>query len=140
MFDNYQNNIEQRKSIIALLYQMASTDKDISPIEKRYLNDIASNIGLDAFSVDEVLQNPKKYQLQSPPNEQERMKILYYLLFMMRVDGKIQEREEQLIHKAGFRLGFNVLLTTDLIGVMKTYLNDEIPPEAMLKHVRKYMN
>jgi len=140
MFDNYQNNAEQRKSIIALLYQMASTDKNISPIEKRYLNDIATNIGLDGFSVDEVLANPKKYQLAAPTDEGGRMTILYYLLFMMRVDGQIKEREEKLIHEAGFRLGFNELLTADLIGVMKTYLKDDIPPEAMLEHIRKYMN
>ena len=140
MFDNYQNNAEQRKSIIALLYQMASSDKNISSIEKRYLNDIASNIGLDAFSVDEVLENPKKFQLATPPDEGQRMTILYYLLFMMRIDGRIQEREEKLIHEAGFRLGFNELLTSDLIGVMKTYLKDEIPPNAMLEQIKKYMN
>ena len=140
MFDNYQNNAEQRKSIIALLYQMASSDKNISSIEKRYLNDIASNIGLDAFSVDEVLENPEKFQLATPPDEGQRMTILYYLLFMMRIDGRIQEREEKLIHEAGFRLGFNELLTSDLIGVMKTYLKDEIPPNAMLEQIKKYMN
>ena len=140
MFDDFQNNIEQRKSIIALLYRMASTDKKISPIEKRYLNDIATNIGLDTFSVEEILKNPNQYKLETPPDEGGRMKILYYLLFMMKVDGVINEQEEKLIYEAGFRLGFNQLLTTDLIRVMKTYLNDDVPPEAMLEQIRKYMN
>ena len=140
MFNDYENNIEQKKSIIALLYQMASSDHKISPIEKRYLNDIASNIGLDTFSVEEILKDPKKYRLETPPDEGRRMTILYYLLFMMRVDGKIKKREEKMIHEAGFRLGFNELLTADLIRVMKTYLKEDVPPEAMLKQIRKYMN
>ena len=59
---------------------------------------------------------------------------------MMRVDGQIKAREEKLIHEAGFRLGFNELLITDLIRVMKTYLKKDVPPEAMLEHIRKYMN
>jgi RAB protein geranylgeranyltransferase component A len=68
------------------------------------------------------------------------MTILYYLLFMMRVDGVIDQQEEQLVHEAGFRLGFNEKMVDDLIHVMKTYLNKEIPPEVMLQQIKKYLN
>ena len=104
------------------------------------MNDVAESIGLDMFTVKEVLENPSNYRLESPPDEQERMTILYYLLFMMCVDGKIEPQEEKLIHEAGFRLGFNELLTADLIKVMKKYLTKDIPPEAMLEQIRKYLN
>ena len=59
---------------------------------------------------------------------------------MMRVDGRIEKGEEKLIYTASFRLGFNEKLTEDLIGVMKTYLNKEIPPDLILTLVKKYLN
>ena len=138
MFDEY--DIEQRKSIIALLFKLAKSDDSVSNIEKLYLRDIASSIGVDSFSIDEVIKNPEAYPLKTPLDERERMTILYYLLFMMRVDGRIEKGEEKLIYQASFRLGFNEKLTEDLIGVMKTYLNKEIPPEVMLKQIRKHLN
>ena len=48
--------------------------------------------------------------------------------------------EEKLIYEASFRLGFNEKLTEDLIGVMKTYLNKAIPPDVMLKQIKKHLN
>jgi len=138
MFEEY--DIEQRKSIIALLFKLAKSDNLVSNIEKLYLRDIASSIGVDSFSIDEILENPEAYPLKSPLDERERMTILYYLLFMMRVDGRIEKGEEKLIYEASFRLGFNEKLTEDLIGVMKTYLNKEIPPDVMLTQIKKYLN
>ena len=104
------------------------------------MRDIANSIGIDSLSIDEIIQNPEAYPLKVPLNERERMTILYYLLFMMRVDGRIEKGEEKLIYTASFRLGFNEKLTEDLIGVMKTYLNKEIPPDLMLTLVKKYLN
>ena len=138
MFEEY--DIEQRKSIIALLFKLAKSDNSVSNIEKLYLRDIANSLGVDSFSIDKILQNPEAYPLKVPLDERERMTILYYLLFMMRVDGRIEKGEENLIYTASFRLGFNEKLTEDLIGVMKTYLNKEIPPDLMLTLVKKYLN
>lgn len=138
MFEEY--DLEQRKSIIALLFKLAKSDNSVSNIEKLYLRDIANSIGVDAFSIDEILENPEAFPLKSPLDERERMTILYYLLFMMRVDGRIEKGEEKLIYESSFRLGFNEKLTEDLIGVMKTYLNKEIPPEVMLTQIKKHLN
>jgi len=138
MFEEY--DLAQRKSIIALLFKLAKSDDSVSNIEKLYLRDIANSIGIDSLSIDEIIQNPEAYPLKVPLNERERMTILYYLLFMMRVDGRIEKGEEKLIYTASVRLGFNEKLTEDLIGVMKTYLNKEIPPDLMLTLVKKYLN
>jgi len=138
MFEEY--DIDQRKSIIALLFKLAKTDNSVSNIEKLYLRDIANSIGVDTFSIDEILEDPESYPLKVPLDERERMTILYYLLFMMRVDGRIEKGEEKLVYEAGFRLGFNEKLLEDLIGVMKTYLNKEIPPEVMLTQIKKHLN
>lgn len=141
MFDNYQEERDRKKAIIALLIKMATVDQDLRKTEKNFILNIAEQIDLVPGEVIDIIESPERYAtLQAPASEQERMTILYYLLFLMRIDGEIHEKEEELCFKAGLRLGFNEQLTGDLIGVMKKHLTGPIPPETMLKEIRKYMN
>lgn len=119
---------------------MATADGNIAPQESRFIADVASSIGLSSTDIVDVVRHPENFILAGPVDEHARMEILYYLLFTMRVDGVIDPKEEALCHKAALRLGFNELLTQDLINVMKTYLTKEIPPDLMLDLIKKYLN
>ena len=139
MFEN-ENEYLRNKAIIALMIKMASVDGNIDPVEKRLIYDVASQLHLTPEDMIDIIKNPEKSSLEPPVDEGERMKILYYLLFTMRVDGKIGDEEEQMCYKISLRLGFNEQLTAEMIGLMKTYLKEELPPEAMLEVIRKYLN
>lgn len=140
MLEDKTEDLERKKGIIAMLIKLANVDDQAVAIERRFIMDVAEQIGLSKMDLAAVAKNPDDFELQPPEGEQERMNILYYLLFTMRVDGVIKEEEERLCYKAGLRLGFNEQLTADLIRVMKKYLNKDIPPEAMLDTIRKYLN
>jgi len=131
---------ESKQAIIALLIEMAESDQRIDPTETKYIAGVANQMGLTMMDISNILKKPKAYKFQSPPAEQERMTILYYLLFLMRADGQITENEENRCYKLGLRLGFNHNLIADLIAVLKNYLHEDVPPEAMLEKVRKYLN
>ena len=140
MFGNYENEYDRNKATIAMLIEMVTIDNKIDPVEKKFLGDIALQFGLRDEDISSIIEHPEKFALKPPTAEEDRMRILYYLLFMMRVDGEIPPEEEKLCYKAGLRLGFNEQLTGDLIQLMKTYLNEEIPPEAMVNVIKKYLN
>ncbi len=140
MFEDRTEDIERKKGIIAMLIKLANVDEEAVAIERRFIMDVADQLGLNRTDLSEVAKNPDAFELQPPEGEQERMNILYYLLFTMRVDGVIKEEEERLCYKAGLRLGFNQQMTADLIQVMKRYLKEDIPEDAMLDAIRKYLN
>jgi len=140
MFENYENEYDRNRATIAMLIKMVMIDNKIDPIEEKFLGNIAHQLGLKQEDIITVINNPEKFALKPPAGEEDRMRILYYLLFMMRVDGEIPPEEEKLCYKAGLKLGFNEQLTGDLIRIMKTYLNEDIPPEAMIEVVKKYLN
>ncbi len=140
MFENYENEYDRNRATLAMLIKMVMIDNKIDPVEKKFLGDIALQLGLLQEDIITIIEKPEAFALKPPAAEEERMRILYYLLFMMRIDGKIPPEEEKLCYKAGLRLGFNEQLTGDLIRIMKTYLNKEIPPEEMINAVKKYMN
>ncbi len=140
MSSDYKREWERKRSIIAYLIQMATVDGNIAPQESRFIADVATSIGLSSDDILDVVRNPENFVLVSPVDEHARMEILYYLLFTMRVDGVIDSKEEVLCHKAALKLGFNELLSQDLINVMKTYATKEIPQNIMLDLIKKYLN
>ena len=140
MIEGFGINADKNRSIVALLVDMARSDLFSAPIEFQYIFGIAEQLGVSRLEVEDVRDNPKNFPFDPPPTEQERMTILYYLLFTMRVDGEIKPSEENYLHDISLKLGMNPLLTEDLIRVMKSYANESVPPSAMLEQVKKYLN
>lgn len=140
MFGNYQEELERRKAVIALLIKMSTADGRVDELEKNFVYGVAAQLELNRDDLVDVIKDPSQFDIQPPPPEQERMTILYYVLFTMTVDGEIHEAEEKMCYEVGLRLGFNEHQTGDLIRVMKKFLNKQIPPGVLLAEIKKHMN
>jgi len=139
---NYEYNKmkERNKAIFSLVYQLISADARIDRNEKRYLDGLANSLNLSQNDVKAIVASPHSYKLIPPPPENERMEILYYILFSMRIDGKISKEEEKIVYKAGLKLGFHEIMLKDMIDIMKKYLHTRLPADELIKIIRKYMN
>jgi len=129
-----------KRSIIALLLRLQASDREKHPHEFAYIHKVATHMGLSAEDVLSVESALEKYPMHPPSNEKERMTILYYLLFLMDIDGTITKEEEQLVEQFGMRLGFRIALTHELIEVVKSHADKELPPDALLQQIKKYLN
>ena len=137
MFDSQE---DLKRSIIAMLLRLQASDDNKHVQEYAYIHKVALHLGLseeDVLAVEEALD---EYPINPPSNEKERMTILYYMLFLMEVDGAITKREEQLVEHFGLLLGFRIELTRELINVVKSYSKRSLPPDEMLRHIRKFLN
>lgn len=139
-FSAQELGLEMKRYLISLLVKQAQSDNDFSLIEKKYLAYAGRSLGLSEAEIAAIRLNPEKYFTSPPPDESKRMTMLYFLLFMMWADGEIKAEEEKFCHHAGFCLGFRPDLVSDLISVLKVFLKNEIPPEAMLEKIKPYMN
>jgi hypothetical protein len=129
-----------KRYIISMIVLEAQADMNFSVREKKYLAYAATTLGLSETEVAKIRLNPTAYEIAPPPNEQDRMKVLYYLLFMMWSDNNISKEEETMCHHIGFRLGFRRELISDLINVLRECLHKDIPPNAMLERIKPYLN
>ena len=137
---NDREGIEKATQIIKTLLEMSVSDGDFDESEVIYILKVGETIGLDKDIMEDIIRNRKSIEFVPPTSEEDRMAFLYYSLFMMKADNKITEEERNLVYKIGFRLGFNELLLTDLIKVMEKYLTNKVPPHALLKKIKKYLN
>lgn len=139
-FGTFEEELAMKSYIISLLVKQATADGKIASQEKGYLNYASKALKLEEDEVKQIIQAPDSFNISPPPNEDKRLTILYYLLFMMRADKNIDVKEEQLCFNIGFQMGFRQEMVSNLIGVMKEYLVEDIPPQAMLNKIKPYLN
>lgn len=139
-FGTHQDEMAMKCYIISLLVKQAQADKEFSAVEKKYLAYAGHSLGLTDAEIAAVRLAPEKYTIAPPPDESRRMTMLYFLLFMMRADGQVEPQEEKFCHYIGFRLGFRGEMVSNLIGLMKEFLKNDLPPGAMLEKIRPYLN
>ena len=141
MIKNRENKNMQSEELLALLVQLSKVDNYFDEFELTYLLKVGKYIGLNDHKVETLIKSDKApASITIPPEEMDRMKIIYYMLFLMKVDDKVSEEEIELLHPYGFKLGFSAPMLNEFVGVVSRYQDTRIPPDALLKIIKKYQN
>jgi len=128
----------KQRLIIKLLHQLSEQDAQVSDFELQFIAHVQKIFGWDINELNQVgnLEVP----LELSKTEQERMNVIYYLLFMLNSDGNIDDREIRFIKKVGFMLGFRSRLIEDMLACITENPEEKIAPEKLIDKIRKYMN
>ncbi|WP_235296126.1 tellurite resistance TerB family protein [Portibacter marinus] len=138
---NYDTNKENlSREIVALLIKLARKDGQLDEKEFSFILQVCAAMDISAEEMREIQLNLDAYQFRPPQNEQERMTVLYYLLFCMKIDRQVTEEEKKLVQKMGFRLGFRQQMTDDLILSVQNHIEGKLPENELLQKLQKYMN
>jgi uncharacterized tellurite resistance protein B-like protein len=119
---------------------LAEADDRDHESEIRFINNVAGRIGLSESDVREIDAHPERLTFSLPDSEADRMTVLYDLLFLMKIDGNVAEEEKEIVRELGVRLGFRISMVEEFIQTIATYVNQPVPPDALLDIIRKYMN
>lgn len=128
------------KELLSALIQLSKADNYFDEFEFTYLLKVGKHIGLDDDVVESMIQQSKKLPLSIPKDEEERMTILYYMLFLMKINNIINDEEKELVHHYGFKLGFSANMIDDFIRLMESSGQRKVKANDMLKVIRKYQN
>lgn len=128
------------REIIALLLKLSRKDGQFDEKEFSFILQVCSAMGVAPEEMREIQISLDQYHFSAPKNEEERMTVLYYLLFCMKSDHQVSHEEIKLVQKMGFKLGFRAQLTDDLIRTVQEHSDRKLPPEKLLENLQKYMN
>jgi uncharacterized tellurite resistance protein B-like protein len=129
-----------KRSILATLMKLSTADRKITEQEFLFIKDISRRIGIMESELEGIIKEYDQLILKIPKDEQARMSILYYLLFLMKIDGEANEEEQKLVKEIGFRLGFRTQMVDNMINVIKEYEDKPIPADTLLNNIKKYLN
>jgi len=130
----------QRKGIAAMLYTLAEADNHLTPEELYYVDMVSATLDLEPHVLDDIREEPAKFPLSPPPDEQGRMQIVYFLIFLCSADGKFKDSELRVCKWMGIRLGFSPLMIDDMIRKLIEFRGRELPPKELLDIIKKYLN
>lgn len=131
---------EKNKVLLKLLVNMTKADQKIHEGEFSYLIYVCKNLHLDPELIREYANDTEAINEILPQDEQDRMNILYHLLFMMNADSNVNIEEEIKVYQLAFRLGFTEEMTREFISLMKLHKIDDVPLESMLNIIKKHNN
>ena len=132
--------LDQKQTHILTLLMLAEADDRDHVNEIRFINNVAGRIGLSKLDVQEIDKHPERLTFSLPESEEDRMTVLYDLLFLMKIDGDVAEEEKELVRELGVRLGFRISMVEEFIQTMAKYVGQPVPANALLDIIRKYMN
>ena len=128
------------EGLLSVLIQLSRSDNYFDQFELTYILKVGQHIGLDNDLVEEMIKKGSKKNLEIPTKEQDRMAILYYMLFLMKIDTIVTEEEKEMVHHYGFKLGFSKTMIDEFILVIEEYKFRKVPPEKMVEVLTKYQN
>lgn len=132
--------LDQKQTHILTLLMLAEADDFDHQNEVRFINHVAGRIGLSEQDVKDIDQHPERLTFSIPEDEQDRMTILYDLLFLMKIDGSVVQEEKDMVHRLGRLLGFRTDMVEEFIDIMSQYVGQVVPQDALLNIIKKYMN
>jgi len=128
------------EEVLSALIQLSKADNYFGEFEFTYILKVGKHLGIADSRVEHLIKHTETLPLTIPQKEEDRMTIIYYMLFLMKIDTIINEEEKEVIHHYGFKLGFSAEMMDDFIKLMEANKYKRVATEEMLKVIKKYQN
>lgn len=132
--------LHKKQSHLLMLYMLAESDGNQNKQEDRFILQVGKRLGLEKEAIVAIDKNPQDLTFILPKTDEERNAVLYDLLFLMKFDGVVDQKEIELIHELAFRMGFRPTMTQEMIEVMKVHIGKPVPKNTLLDVIIKHLN
>ena len=130
---------QQSIQIIRILRSVSIADGALTHSELDLIRKVGDYYGLSSDEVDDELITDEPL-ISLPRDENDRIKILYYMLYLIKADHVVDQEEVKLIHHFGLKLGFREKMLDKLVDISKANIGKGLPLEKMLNTIRQYLN
>jgi hypothetical protein len=122
-----------KKAELNVLINLAAIDRIIDVKEINLIHMIGKANGISSHEIDYMIENPTTITRMDAISDEEKFEHLYYLILMMKSDGRVLKTEidfcETIAHRLGYKRG--------VIGAMSQYIYSDISVHSDRKLLRK---
>ena len=122
-----------KRAELNVLINLAAIDRIIDPKEVQLIQLIGMANGFTKAEVNEMIKHPQTITSMTSMTVDEKFEHLYYLVTLMKSDGKIFQNEidfcEKIAHKLGYKRG--------VIAAMSQHIYSDINVRADREMLRK---
>jgi hypothetical protein len=115
-----------KKAELNVLINLAAIDHIIDVKEVNLIHMIGKANGMTKDEVDHMIQNPTTITKMDAMSDEEKFEQLYYLILMMKSDGRVLKTEidfcETIAHRLGYKRG--------VVGALSKHIYSDISVHA----------
>ena len=111
-----------KKDELNVLINLAAIDRFIDVKEIKLIHMIGMSNGLSKQEIDEMIENPKTVTKLNLMTDDEKFEHLYYLITMMKSDGRVLKNEINFCETIAHRLGFG----KGVVGAMSKHIYSDL--------------
>ena len=97
---------KEKKSTVKNVLAVMLADGKITPEEEKFLAAVCVRVGLSPAELKSILDHPESVSFTPAKAPKERIMQLLDVVFMMMIDGEIDQREMRLCQAIATQLGF----------------------------------
>ncbi|MFT4738473.1 MAG: putative tellurite resistance protein B-like protein [Cyclobacteriaceae bacterium] len=102
------------KDQVEVLVQLAHSDGNFDPSEKKLIATIALDGGMETSEVEELIFGAERSNSISELDEDKRFDVLYNMVPLMKVDGKVLDQEVTFCQKITAQLGYDLRVLMEI--------------------------
>jgi uncharacterized membrane protein YebE (DUF533 family) len=122
-----------KKSELNVLINLAAIDRMIDAKEIKLIHMIGSANGFSRAEVEEMIKHPQTIMNMAEMTSDEKFEHLYYLITLMKSDGKIFQNEIDFCEKIADRLGYR----KGVVAAMSQHIYSDITVKGDREILRK---
>ena len=115
----------QDRSHLRNMVAIAKADGVITDEERELLYEIGRKISLSDEQIKSIINSPEDLAITPPVSGDERFEQIVELIQMVQVDGKIDEKETNLLEKVAVGIGYKDLDEVDVESILALIIRGE---------------
>lgn len=122
-----------KKDELNVLINLAAIDRFIDVKEVKLIHMIGKSNGISVEEIDEMIKNPKTVLNLSLITDDEKFEHLYYLILMMKSDGRVFKNEIDFCETIAHRLGYS----KGVVGALSKHVYSDLTVHSNRKLLRQ---
>ena len=128
---------ENEKKMFLGLYQMLLADAEVHPNELKLLYQIGKEKGgITEEEIHQAIFSPNTVISVETLSDEEKIEYLYNLSRIAWADGKIDDKEKEILEDASKRLGFAEENVTEIAEFLMDQAKEKMPIEGVLQTIK----
>ncbi len=116
---------KQDRSHFRNMVLIAKADGVITEDERNLLHKMGLSLSLSEEQVAEIIKNPNKLSIVPPVSREERFEQMIELVRMVQVDGKIDDKEMDVLSRVAVGIGYEDLDDVDVESILAMIIRGE---------------
>ncbi len=116
---------KQDRSHFRNMVLIAKADGVITEDERNLLHKMGQSLSLSEEQVAEIIKNPSKLSIVPPVSREERFEQMIELVRMVQIDGKIDDKEMDVLERVAVGIGYEDLDDVDVESILAMIIRGE---------------